>query len=634
MSTKSILWIIALLALLAVPASLTVVGAQDELTIATSLPSLEFPFFVHMQNQLRAEAEAIGGITLIESDGQNSATKQTADVEAAVTQGVDAIIISPIDVAAMAPALQAAVDADIPVITIDRRVQDVSGILAHVGADNVRGGEIQAETIAEWFPDGATIFHLQGQPGAGPAIDRNAGVHNILDSMTDLYPIVFEQTANFQREEGLSVTEAGLAGLDEPPDVIVAANDDMALGALEAVAALGLQDEITIFGFDALPEALASIRDGGLAGSIEQYPGGQSRTAMQIAVAYLRDGTAPESDLVLLEPAMITANNLDEAERIGELGGDAGGGVPDLYAEEITACAPDQALTIATSLPSLEFPFFVHMQNQLSAEAEAIGNITLIESDGQNSATKQTADVEAAVTQGVDAIVISPIDVAAMAPALQAAVDAGITVITIDRRVEGVDGILAHVGADNVLGGEAQANTIAEWFPDGATIFHLQGQPGAGPAIDRNAGVHNILDGMTDLYPIVFEQTANFQREEGLSVTEAGLAGLDEPPDVIVAANDDMALGALEAVIALGLQDDIAIFGFDALPEALASIRDGGLDGSVEQWPGGQSRTAMRVAVLNARGCAYDAEPLVYLTPIMITADNLDQAERIGELEG
>jgi ABC-type sugar transport system substrate-binding protein len=135
------------------------------------------------------------------------------------------------------------------------------------------------------------------------------------------------------------------------------------------------------------------------------------------------------------------------------------------------------------------------------------------------------------------------------------------------------------------------------------------------------------------MYPIIFEQTANFNRDEGLSVTEAGLAGLDAPPDVIIAANDDMALGALEAVIAAGLQDEIAIFGFDALPEALASVRDGGLTGTIEQFPGGQSRTAMRVATLEARGCAWDRNPLILLEPIMLTSENLDSAERIGELE-
>ena len=300
----------------------------------------------------------------------------------------------------------------------------------------------------------------------------------------------------------------------------------------------------------------------------------------------------------------------------------------------LTAFAQDdEKLTIASSMPNMAFPFFVHMQAQIRAEAEALGNIELLESDGQNSAPKQTADVEAAIVQGVDALVISPLDVAAMAPGVQQAVEAGVIVVTIDRRVVGVDGILAHVGADNVLGGEAQANWVLENYPDGARIFHLQGQPGSGPGIDRNQGVHNILDAMSDKYPIVFEQTANFARDQGLTVTESGLAGLEEPPDVIIAANDDMALGALEAVKGLGLEDQIAIIGFDALPEALASIRDGGLAGSIEQFPGGQSRTAVRLVVLEARGCEYQADDVVFLTPIMITAENLDQAERIGEVE-
>ena len=117
-----------------------------------------------------------------------------------------------------------------------------------------------------------------------------------------------------------------------------------------------------------------------------------------------------------------------------------------------------------------------------------------------------------------------------MAPAIKEAVKAGVPVVTIDRRVDGVEGILAHVGADNVKGGEAQGKLIMEAFPNGAKIFHLQGQPGAGPAIDRNKGVHNVLDQAKDKYQIVFEQTANFARAEGLSVTEAGLAGMASPP--------------------------------------------------------------------------------------------------------
>jgi inositol transport system substrate-binding protein len=287
------------------------------LSIATSLPSLSFPFFVHMQKQLAAEAKTLGNIKLLETDGENKVPKQTADVEAAITQKVNALVISPLDVNAMAPALEQAVKAGVPVVTIDRQVRGVPGILAHVGADNVKGGEAQAEAIMKAFPNGAKIFHLQGQPGAGPAIDRNKGLHNVLDKHKDKYQIIFEQTANFSRAEALPVTEAGIAGKGKP-DVIVAANDDMALGAIEAVKARGLTG-VAIYGFDALPEALKAVKDGAMAATIEQFPGEQSRQAMRIAVAFARDGKKPEQAVLLLTPIAITKENLAKAERLAEV---------------------------------------------------------------------------------------------------------------------------------------------------------------------------------------------------------------------------------------------------------------------------------------------------------------------------
>jgi inositol transport system substrate-binding protein len=289
----------------------------QQMTILGSVPSLSFPFFVHMMNKIREEAAA-QGVTLIESDGQNSAPKQTSDIEQAVVQKVNAIVISPLDVNALAPGIEAAIQAGVPVVTIDRRVEGVSGILAHVGADNVKGGEAEAQQMVADFPDGATLFHLQGQPGAGPAIDRNKGVHNVLDSMADKYKIVFEQTANFARADALTVTEQGLAA-NGKPDAIVCANDDMAFGAIEACAARGFTD-VKIYGFDALPEAIVAVRDGTMAGTVEQFPGQQSREAVKIAVAFAKDGTKPENDLVLITPVVITKANLDQAERIGEAG--------------------------------------------------------------------------------------------------------------------------------------------------------------------------------------------------------------------------------------------------------------------------------------------------------------------------
>jgi len=182
----------------------------------------------------------------------------------------------------------------------------------------VKGGEAQANLIVSMFPDGATIINLQGQSGASPAIDRNKGLHNILDGMADKYKIVFEQTAGFDRAKGLAVTEAALAGLAEPPKVIVAANDDMALGAMEAVKARNLSG-IAIIGFDALPEAIAQVRDGGLTATIEQFPGQQSAIGVQILADFIKNQKAPAEKVTLITPVAVTKDNLNVAERLGEV---------------------------------------------------------------------------------------------------------------------------------------------------------------------------------------------------------------------------------------------------------------------------------------------------------------------------
>jgi inositol transport system substrate-binding protein len=291
--------------------------AEDKPMILASVPGLTFPFFVHMMKAFKAEGEK-QGFTVIESDGQVSSPKQTADIEAALTKGVKGIVLSPNEVDAMAPALQEAVDAKVPVVTVDRRVPSVTGILGHVGADNVKGGEAQGNLVVKMFPDGATIVNLQGQSGASPAIDRNKGLHNVLDKAGDKYKIVFEQTAGFDRAKGLSVTEAALAGMANPPQVIVAANDDMALGAMEAAKARNLKG-IVIIGFDALPEALAQVRDGGLTATIEQFPAKQSALGVQILADFIKSGKKPEQQVTLLTPIAITKANLNEAERLGEV---------------------------------------------------------------------------------------------------------------------------------------------------------------------------------------------------------------------------------------------------------------------------------------------------------------------------
>jgi ABC-type sugar transport system substrate-binding protein len=316
--TASRLFVVSLLfgLLASIPLASTPAAARqgDQLQIVFSVPGLNFPFFVHMMNIARDKAGELD-VALIEQDGQNDSATQSAGLESAIAQDVDGIVISPKEVEALAPAVQSAIDAGIPVVTVDRNVTGAA-TLAHVGADNVRGGEKQGEYLMQILPDGGQIIELQGTVGASPAIDRSAGFNSVLEG-NDAYEIVFQQTAEFKRDVGLTVTEQALQA-NPDVDAIVAANDDMAFGAAEAVSGAGL--DIPIIGFDALPEALQAVQDGTLAATVEQFPGGQTGGAMDILVNFLRDGTEPAEHDNFIEPALITADNLGEAERVEEAG--------------------------------------------------------------------------------------------------------------------------------------------------------------------------------------------------------------------------------------------------------------------------------------------------------------------------
>lgn len=298
----------------------TAVRAQDTLKIAFSVPGLNFPFFVHMVKLAEEHANSLGGIEFKVLDGQEqgqpSSTKQTADLEAMLAEGIDGLVISPNDANALAPAIQAVIDAGIPVVTVDRNVAEGTPTLAHVGADNVKGGEAQGNYLIQILPDGGDIYELQGQPGSSAAIDRHQGLDNVL-SQQDKINVAVSQTAEFSRDQAVTVMESALAGNAEPV-AVVCANDEMAFGASEVLQAQGLT--AFVIGFDALPEALVAINEGRMTATIEQFPGGQAQGAIDILVAKLRDGADPEVHDNWLTPVLIDSSNLAEAERAAEAG--------------------------------------------------------------------------------------------------------------------------------------------------------------------------------------------------------------------------------------------------------------------------------------------------------------------------
>lgn len=192
-------------------------------------------------------------------------TKQASDVEDLIQQGVDLILINPTDSEAVVATVEAANAADIPVITVDRSSEG-GDVVAHIASDNIAGGELAGEYLLGLVGEGAQVVELEGIAGSSAARDRGEGFNNIANGKLE---VVAKQTANFNRAEGLTVMENILQG---NPDVkaVFAHNDEMALGALEAIEAAG--KDILVVGFDATGDAVKSVEDGKLAGTIAQKP--------------------------------------------------------------------------------------------------------------------------------------------------------------------------------------------------------------------------------------------------------------------------------------------------------------------------------------------------------------------------
>src|SRR5580658_7415616 len=291
-------------------------SAHDKPVVVASLHNLSEPFFIAMRHELDSEA-ARHGVELSVVDGQSNSAKQTADVEAAIASGANGIILAPTNVNALAPAVESVIKAGIPIVTIDRRVDNTSVSVPHVGADNVGGGRSMAQWAIEHFPNGAHIVLISGQPGSSSAIDRTQGIEAAFKSAGPQYKIVAEQSANWQREQGLTVTQNILTSLGtQIPEVILCEDDDMALGALEALRASGISG-VKVLGFNATPEALARVRDGEMAATVEQSPARQARAALEQLVARIRKHTQiPGASIT---PILITKANLAQAERLGEV---------------------------------------------------------------------------------------------------------------------------------------------------------------------------------------------------------------------------------------------------------------------------------------------------------------------------
>jgi len=287
-------------------------AADDgKIVIGMTLPSSAHPFFIYLKKNVMDEAKTLR-VEVISADAEDASARQMAIVEDFISRGVDGVLISPISADALVPAVEALNQAGIPVATVDRKVNG-GDVLVHVGADNVEGGRVAARYILEKLGGKGGVLELEGTPGSSPAIDRKKGFDEVIGPSQA--KLLASQTAEFFRAKGQSVMENLLQAHGEF-QAVYAANDEMILGAIEAMEAKGVDlSTVVTVGYDAIADAVTAIEKGRLTATVEQFPGRQARQALQLLVGKLRDGKDPPRREVYLTPVVIDKTNLDQAER-------------------------------------------------------------------------------------------------------------------------------------------------------------------------------------------------------------------------------------------------------------------------------------------------------------------------------
>ncbi|MFC1651152.1 sugar ABC transporter substrate-binding protein [Candidatus Latescibacterota bacterium] len=278
----------------------------------------------------------------------------------------------------------------------------------------------------------------------------------------------------------------------------------------------------------------------------------------------------------------------------------------------------EEKLVVGLSLSSLKDPFLLTLKQSAEQSAEQ-NNIRLVVTESQANLAKQINAVEDLMQRGVDILVLNPVDAKGIIPAVEAANEAGIPVLTVDTDALGGEKI-SFIGSDNVKGGRLAGEYIIEKLGGRGNVAILDDVPGKAAIIDRIAGFKEALE-QEPAMKIVSVQPAYGRRDMAITVTENLLQAHPEI-NAIFSTCDEMAMGVMDVLITSGIKNKIILVGFDASEEAQEAIRDNKLDADIAQFPDKMGILFIEAALKVANG--EKVENYIPTPVILVTRENVD----------
>ena len=278
-------------------------GANKSITFALSTQANSF--MVQMREGAQKKADELG-LTINFQDASDDSATQANQLANAAATGAGAVIVNPTDSDAMASAVKQLTDAKIPVVAVDRAVNNAE-VSSYIASDNVGGGKQAAKALSEAINGEGEILVLQGKTGSSASRERGQGFEEGLKDSPNI-KVVAKQTAEFERVKGLDVT-TNLLQAHPNVKAIFAENDEMALGAIEALGDKAGKDVIVV-GFDGVEDALKAIKEGTMYAAIAQQPADMAAQAVVEASKLLKGESATKE--MQVDVVTVTKENVDK----------------------------------------------------------------------------------------------------------------------------------------------------------------------------------------------------------------------------------------------------------------------------------------------------------------------------------
>lgn len=283
---------------------------EKSITIGMASNSFADKWQTYLNDAVQAKCDE-EGIEVVFSDGKADPATQLANVENFIVQGVDAILIVMVDPSGPKPFINACEEAGIPLIAVNRKFD---GAEVFVGSDDINAGKMQMEFVAEALGEKGNIAILEGASGQNSAVKRTEGNVEIADTFADI-TIIRQDTGKWDRAKGMEIAENWLQSGDQI-DAILANNDEMAIGAIRALEALGKTDDVIVAGVDGTIDALEYVKAGTLSMTVFQSPFGQGGVGVESAIKLINGESI--SGYVDVPFEKVTIDNVDEFIAIWE----------------------------------------------------------------------------------------------------------------------------------------------------------------------------------------------------------------------------------------------------------------------------------------------------------------------------